>query len=86
MGPTIKVKRDRIPVVVAGGRKRVGSRRTPAGALIFGSEFGSKLPQFKAHLSGGSYWFRATVERHDSEIYAEWLKAADDVIQEWGGK
>lgn len=85
MAPTVKAKRDRVPVVQAGGAKRVGRNRVQAGKLLFGSEFGSRLPQFRPHLSGGSYWFYDTVERQDSEIYAEWLKAADRIIQAFEG-
>lgn len=85
MAGTIKAKRDRVPVIEAGGRKRVGRRRVPAGALIFGSEYGSNARQFKRHLSGGSYWFRETVEEQDSKIYAEWITAADQIIRAYEG-
>lgn len=85
MAPTVKAKRDRVPVVTAGGAKRVGRRRVSAGKLLFGSEFGSNLRQFRPHLSGGSYWFYRTVDTRDSQIYAEWLKAADALIQAYEG-
>lgn len=84
MVPTVKVKRDRIPVIQAGGSKRVGRKRVPAGKLLYGSEFGSNLRQFRPHLGTGSYWFYRTVQARDGEIYAEWLEAADRIMQAFG--
>lgn len=85
MAPTVKVRRDRVPVVVAGGAKRVGRNRVPAYKLLFGSEYGSHRAQFRPHLSGGSYWFFATVEEKDSAIYAEWLRTVDEIISAFEG-
>lgn len=85
MAPTVKPRRNRVPAVVAGGAKKVGRKRVPAGALLFGSEFGAHLPQFRPHLSGGSYWFYETVKEKDSEIYAKWLAVAEELISSFGG-
>lgn len=83
---TVKAQRDRVPVVVAGGTKRIGSRRKPAYALLFGSEFGANvLQQYKPHLGKGSYWFFRTIEDEQVEIAERWLKAADEVIRKFGG-
>ena len=79
---TVRARRDRIPVIVAGGAKRVGSRRKPAFKILFGSEFGSNhLPQFRPHQGKHSYWFFDEVYRSQSEIAAAWGKAADDVVR-----
>lgn len=85
MAPTVKVKRDRVPAIQAGGSKRVGRNKVPAGELLYGSEFGSNLPQFRPHVAGGSYWFYSTIEARDSEIYARWLEAVDSIISTFEG-
>jgi inorganic triphosphatase YgiF len=83
---TVRAARDRVPVVVAGGTKRIGSRRKPAFKLLFGSEFGSnRLRQYKPHLGSGSYWFFRTIEDEQVEISARWQKAADEIIAKFGG-
>lgn len=79
---TVKARRDRVPVVQAGGSKRVGSRRASAGALIFGAEFGSnRYRQFKPHQGAGSYWFYKTIDARRQEIARAWSKAADDILR-----
>jgi hypothetical protein len=81
MAPTVKPRRDRLPVIEAGGTKRVGSNRKPAYKILFGSEFGSKhLPQFRPHRGKDSYWFFDAVYTAQAQIAASWSKAADDVI------
>lgn len=80
MAPTVAVRRDRVPAVVAGGNARVGSRRTPAWKILFGSEFGSTVwPQFRPHRGSNSYWFYATVHREQAVIAAQWRRAADAI-------
>lgn len=82
---TVKAARDRVPVVVAGGTKRIGSRRKPAFKLLYGSEFGAnRLHQYRPHLGSGSYWFFRTIEDEQVTIAAEWLKAADEIIEKFG--
>lgn len=82
---TVKPARDRVPVVVAGGTKRIGSRRKPAFKLLFGSEFGAnRYRQYRPHLGKGSYWFFRTIEDEQVTISAEWLKAADEIIEKFG--
>jgi hypothetical protein len=85
LAPTVKARRDRVPVVVAGGAKRVGSRRAPAYTVLFGSEFGSnRYGQFrKRHQGTRGSWFFPTVEARQSEIDAAWNKAADEIIAEF---
>ncbi len=84
---TVKARRDRVPVVVAGGTGRLGRNRKPAFKLLFGSEFGSTFfRQFgKPHIGSGSYWFFDTVDREQTAIAAEWQAAADAVVAEFGG-
>lgn len=81
LAPTVKAKRDRVPAIEAGGSKRVGSRKAPAFKLLFGSEFGSALRQFKPHRGRQGYWFFPTVEREQDTIAAAWQEVADDVIR-----
>lgn len=68
---SIKVKSDRTPVVQVGGTKRVGrayksrkggTRRAPAGQLLWGVEFGDKAGRFASRNSEG-YWIRPTVKQ-----------------------
>lgn len=84
---TVKAGRDRVPVITAGGPKRLGRNRAPAYKLLFGSEFGSNYyRQFgKPHLSGGSYWFFETVDAEQAQISKAWLDAADAIVEKFGG-
>jgi hypothetical protein len=82
---TVRPARDRVPVVVAGGTKRIGSRRKPAYKLLFGSEFGAtRLGQYRPHLGTGSYWFFRTIEDEQVTISREWLEAANAIIEKFG--
>jgi hypothetical protein len=86
MAQTVRAQRDRLPAIVAGGSKRVGSRRVPAFKILFGSEFGSSLlPQYRPHLGRGSYWMFRSVETNHAAISAEWNRVVDDVLHEFGG-
>lgn len=81
VGATVKARYDRLPVVAAGGNKKLGRNRAPAFKLLFGSEFGAhRLRQYKPHLGRGSYWFFRTIEDEQTEIARRWLEAADAVI------
>jgi hypothetical protein len=84
---TVKVKRDRIPALVAGGTKRLGVNRVPAYKLLFGSEFGSvRYKQFnKLHQGQEGSWFFPVVEREAARISAAWNEAADEIIAEFSG-
>lgn len=91
---TVKARRDRIPVIEAGGSKRVTTSKVPASDIVFGSEFGgnrrtgwyganrfapSAGRQFRPHLGRGSYWFYETVYDSQAEIADAWSAAADDI-------
>jgi hypothetical protein len=77
---TVKARRDRVPVIEAGGTQAVTSSRVPAWKILFGSEFGARIwRQFRPHVGKGSYWIWRTVERNQAEISEAWNKAADDI-------
>lgn len=81
---TVKARKDRVPVIAAGGVRKVGSRRAPAYKVLFGSEFGATyLKQYKPHLGRGSYWFYKTVEKNQRRILRAWTKVADKVAKEF---
>lgn len=82
---TLKVKRDRVPVLEVGGTKRIGRNKVPANRLMFGAEFGSnRFRQFhKRHTGTTGSWFYGTVEREQAEIGRQWLEAADRIIAKW---
>lgn len=83
---TVRARRDRVPVVVAGGAKRLGRNREPAYKLLFGSEFGAtRYEQYKPHLGRGSYWFFNTIDAEQVMIAREWLEAADRIIDAFTG-
>lgn len=84
---TLKVKRDRVPVIEVGGTKRIGRNKVPAYHLLFGSEFGShRFKQFqKRHTGTTGSWFFPTVEREQAEIGKAWNEAADEIVTRFGG-
>jgi hypothetical protein len=85
MVPTIRAQRDRVPTVVGGGTRRVGSNRVPAYKVLFGAEFGSHaLKQFRP-FDGTGYFFFPTVEAKRGYIDTEFNEAADEVLKKWGG-
>ena len=61
---SIRVKRDRIPVVSVGGNQRVGRNGGTAAALVWGSEQGPKgnVNHFGVPPSSG-YWIAPATER-----------------------
>lgn len=83
---TVKVRRDRLPVVQAGGSALIGRNRKPAYKLLFGSEFGAVvLRQYKPHIGRGSYWFFKTIEDNQAAIGRAWTEAADKIIHKFEG-
>lgn len=87
LSTTVKARRDRLPVIVAGGTRKLGSRKAPAWKLLFGSEFGSnQYEQFhKAHQGRRGSWFFPVVEAEQETIAQRWQAAADAVIASFGG-
>lgn len=60
---TVGVASDRVPAVKIGGPRAVGHRKTPAGAILWGSEHGGRT--FGA-AAGGSYWIAPTVTTYNA--------------------
>lgn len=63
---SIKVKRDRVPVVAIGGAAKVGTGKSgQAGSLVWGSEQGPKgdVNHFGAGPNPSGYWIAPTVTR-----------------------
>lgn len=98
VGKTVKVVRDRVPAVQAGGSTPVTSTGAAAFMLLFGSEFGadgrfgwyahprygdSAGRQFKPHQGTQGRWFFPTVEAKQPEIMARWHKAVDEIVDFW---
>jgi len=84
VAPTVKAMRDRVPVVQAGGTRKVGSRRKPVYKVLFGSEFGSNhYHQFKPHAGRNGYWFFPLIEREQPMISKLFNLAADEAVREW---
>ena len=99
VGTTVKVARDRVPAVQAGGSKRITSSRVPAWKLLFGSEFGgsgrygwyaasrymdSQGRQFSPHQGQRGRWFFPSVEGEQARISQQWRRAADDIVERFG--
>lgn len=95
---SVKARRDRVPVVVAGGAKRVTKNRASAGALVAASEFGANgrygwyaLPwfrgargrQYKPHRGAASYWFFRTAEENTGQIERAWTEMAERILEKW---
>jgi hypothetical protein len=95
VAPTVKAVRDRVPAITIGGSTRVTSRRVPASAILFGSEFGARRRfgwysarkyrqsagrQYRRHLGRGSYWIYKTVDHNSATISKAWLDVADHIV------
>lgn len=85
VAPTVKARRDRVPVVAAGGATRVGRNRVPVHRVLFGAEFGSdRFSQFhRPHQGRRGAWFFPTVEENAALINTEWNQAADAVVRQF---
>src|SRR5688572_27989939 len=70
MAPTVRAQKAAVPVILAGGSRRVGRNRVPAYKVLFGSEFGAYLKQFRAVNSSG-YWFFETFDKKRDYIGSE---------------
>lgn len=96
---TVKAKRDRLPVITAGGTTRIGRNHVPAYKLLFGSEFGmnrrtgwyarrryagSAGRQYPPHQGRHSYWVFKTADEQQEAVLTEWATVADDIVTEFG--
>jgi len=79
---SIRIKRDRLVSVQIGGATRVGSRSTPAGAIVWGSEHGG---QNFAAPAGGSYWIAPAVDRYAAGgAQSAYLAAVNQILRDAG--
>jgi hypothetical protein len=79
---TIKVRRDRLVSVVIGGTARVGSRGTPAGAILWGSEHGG-VNFTQPH--GGDYWIQPAVAAYAAGgAQGVYLAAVNEILRDAG--
>lgn len=99
LAPTVKARRDRVPVVEAGGTTKVGRNKVPAYGVLFGSVFGMDQrsgwygsaryrhgigEQYRPHQgAGASYWFFPVIEQSAPEISAAWNKAANEIVRKF---
>ncbi|MBK1785137.1 hypothetical protein [Prauserella cavernicola] len=96
---TVKARRDRVPVVEAGGTKRLGRNKAPAWALLFGSVFGMNRRsgwfgaprfreatgrQYRPHGGQDAYWFFPVIEANQARIAREWNAAASEIARKFG--
>lgn len=81
LAPTIKVVRDRVPSLQAGGTKRVGSNKVYAYKVLYGSEFGSTVyKQFHHGHTTDGYWFFPLIRTEDPMIEREMSTAIEAII------
>lgn len=105
---SILAKKDRLIRVDIGGSKKVGRKyggqtsksgkgkvkqnRAPAGALLWGSEYGSHsgidsigrayTNRFKAATNAGGYWIRPTVDDYTPIVAKEYIAMIKGVIND----
>ncbi|QRP48008.1 hypothetical protein [Amycolatopsis sp. FDAARGOS 1241] len=100
LATTVKAVRDRVPVVQAGGTRRLGRHAAPAYGMLFGSIFGmngrsgwysasryagSAGRQYRPHQGRDAYAFFPIIEGSAETISREWHAAVDDVVRKFGG-
>jgi hypothetical protein len=95
---TVKAQRDRVPVVQAGGERKLGRHKAPAHALLFASIFGmdrrsgwyakpryglSAGRQYRPHGGRNAYWFFPVIEQEQDTIARAWRQVADAIVREF---
>lgn len=92
VAPSVKRRSDRVPVVVAGGSKRVrpntrSKRRVTAGDVFFGAEHGGgrrpTTQQFPAWTGKTGYWFWPTVRVQLPRLRREYIRTLDELAAKW---
>lgn len=101
---SITTPRDRLPTVRIGGSKKVGlpykdretgrTIKAPAGALLYGSEYGGRAGKdragremnnrFKAPRNKSGYWINPTSEQWGSYLFQQWLAMVDKILEREG--
>jgi hypothetical protein len=99
LATTVKVVRDRVPAIQAGGSRRLGRHRAPAYGILFGSIFGmtrrsgwyasprygtSPGRQYRPHRGQDAYAFFPIADREAATISREWNAAADEIVRKFG--
>lgn len=81
-----RILRTTKKVPKAGGGTRTVKRSRPltAAQVFFGTEFGSKLPQFPPHAGKEGYYFWPTLRRDEKKILEKYLEAVSVVLRRWG--
>jgi hypothetical protein len=83
----LKVKRDRVPVVRAGGKTSDG---TPVKDLFYGAEFGggrrSTTQQFPTHRGRLGYFLYPTARARGRKYAEKWAEAVDKAFKDWDYK
>ena len=78
---TVRARRDRTPVIVAGGKSRNGQ-------IFFGAEFGGRrrktTQQFRPYTGHTGYWFYPTLRAAIPKILDEYGNALDRAARRWG--
>jgi hypothetical protein len=89
---SVKRRSDRVPVIVAGGDRRIrpktrSSRKVAAGDVFFGAEFGGgRRPttrQFPAWRGRVGYWFWPTVRRGLPDLRRRYIAVLDELAAKW---
>jgi hypothetical protein len=88
---SVKRRSDRVPVIVAGGTRRLtrtsGKGKATAGDVFFGAEFGGgRRPttrQFPAWVGRAGYWFWPTIRRHLPDLRRRYIATLDDLANKW---
>jgi hypothetical protein len=78
---SVRARRDRVPVIVAGGASR-------AGRVFFGAEFGGQrrktTQQFRPYRGKQGYWFYPALRAMTPKVLEEYGKALDRAARKWG--
>lgn len=86
---SVKVRRDRVPVIVAGGRRKLRSEtrrkvQPTAGQVFFGAEFGGggkpTTQQFEPHKGTEGYWFFPTLRDDEDQMLTAYAAVLDEVL------
>jgi hypothetical protein len=91
---TIKVNRDRVPSISIGGSKAVTSSGAPAGAILFGAEFGSRKykqfprrrPKDPGTKGNQGYFIFPTLKYMQPRIKQKCVDGVDKIREEWRGR
>jgi hypothetical protein len=92
---SVRTKRDRFPVIAAGGTRRVASssrgkkaKKPAAGDLFFGAEFGGRgrrtTQQFRRWKGTTGYAFYPTLRAHSIELIDAYRDALEALARRWG--